>query len=141
MLLPGVSPSPRHFRHLSLWLRARYGDTALTSVAPSYLSAESQKGEVMQNSAALQVMDSFHLFSLSSWLTFLFSTFFCLQSCFSLLFLHVRDLVLPVLSPRPSLNTPLLYTFVDKLLPACANPFQTPSYPSCRKCQNSPEGP
>lgn len=34
-------------------------------------------------------------FSLSSWLTFLSSTFFCTQSCFSLLFLHMTDLVLP----------------------------------------------
>ena len=49
--------------------------------------------------------------------------------------------LLPVLSCLPSLYSLLPFTCVDKLLPAFANPSQTPSCTTHHKCQNSPWGP
>lgn len=47
----------------------------------------------------------------------------------------------PFLSFLLSLHLFLPYTCMDNLLPASANPFQTPPYPFHHKCQNSPQGP
>lgn len=55
--------------HFSLSFTAHYGDMGLASLPPSYLSAQRWRVEVMENSGALLMIDSFHISCPSTWLT------------------------------------------------------------------------
>lgn len=128
--LPRLPPQP--VLHSSLW-RYRVGFSA-----PSYLSAWRWKAEIMENSGVLQMIDSFQLGLVN--LAYVSSTLL-FSSSHLLGFDRFLSSSCPFLSFLLSLHLFLPYTCMDNLLPASANPFQTPPYPFHHKCQNSPQGP
>lgn len=116
--------SPCLVCHLSLCLTAHYWDIVLASLPPSYLSARRWRVEVMENSGALLMIDSFHLSCQSTWLTSPPHS-----SAHSSLFnsSHLFQGLTECPPPVPPLSPPHSYPFLpntcmDKLLAASANP-------------------